>query len=272
MNKNITPSNMEDASKPATTLGQDFTLFNLTDIDRATLLQTDEEFVPHDWDELKTIIGTPPPPPQRLKDPPLHRETLKSRHLFIQEDIMNSTLTVPFRSATYDLSAFKRYPTQLRRYLAWSRQIKARYGGIVDFVCQERLRWVPSPLGQQQITPLNPIPFANPADYRILRNDWPYATSPDISHLVVWLKTPFKVDDAGHVLPESRKMIQKFVEENFVGKLAESYGDAQDRVLWFKNWGALQSVGALEHFHVFVKGAGEEALRMWTGEGPRVMM
>ena len=31
--------------------------FNLTDVDRATLAQTDEEFIPHSWEELKNIIG-----------------------------------------------------------------------------------------------------------------------------------------------------------------------------------------------------------------------
>ena len=31
--------------------------FNLTDVDRATLAQTDEEFIPHSWEELKDIIG-----------------------------------------------------------------------------------------------------------------------------------------------------------------------------------------------------------------------
>lgn len=36
---------------------EDFKLFNLTDVDRATLRQTDEEYVPHDWQELKTIVG-----------------------------------------------------------------------------------------------------------------------------------------------------------------------------------------------------------------------
>ena len=30
--------------------------FNLTDVDRATLAQTDEEFEPHSWEELKTIV------------------------------------------------------------------------------------------------------------------------------------------------------------------------------------------------------------------------
>ena len=33
--------------------------FNLTDVDRATLAQTDEEFIPHSWEELKDIIGGP---------------------------------------------------------------------------------------------------------------------------------------------------------------------------------------------------------------------
>lgn len=31
--------------------------FNLTDVDRATLAQTDEEFIPHSWEELKDIVG-----------------------------------------------------------------------------------------------------------------------------------------------------------------------------------------------------------------------
>jgi hypothetical protein len=31
--------------------------FNLTDVDHATLAQTDEEFIPHSWEELKGIVG-----------------------------------------------------------------------------------------------------------------------------------------------------------------------------------------------------------------------
>jgi hypothetical protein len=33
------------------------TPFNLTDIDRQVLSQTDEEFIFHDWEDLKGIIG-----------------------------------------------------------------------------------------------------------------------------------------------------------------------------------------------------------------------
>lgn len=38
--------------------------FPLTDVDKWILSQTDEEFKMHDWDDLKTIIGTPLQPPQ----------------------------------------------------------------------------------------------------------------------------------------------------------------------------------------------------------------
>lgn len=31
--------------------------WNLTDVDRMLLKQTDEEYEPHGWEELKTIVG-----------------------------------------------------------------------------------------------------------------------------------------------------------------------------------------------------------------------
>ena len=31
--------------------------FNLTELDHQLLSMTDDEFVPHDWDELRDIIG-----------------------------------------------------------------------------------------------------------------------------------------------------------------------------------------------------------------------
>ena len=43
---------MEDSSDKAETLP-----FNLTDVNRATLEQTVEEVIPHDWEELKVITG-----------------------------------------------------------------------------------------------------------------------------------------------------------------------------------------------------------------------
>lgn len=63
----------------------------------------------------------------------------------------------------------------------------------------------------------------------------------------------------------------------FVQRLAKkdelTHPDApEDRVLWFKNWAALQSVSALEHFHVMVKDAKEETLKEWIGAENMVMV
>lgn len=49
--------------------------FHLTDVDRAVLAQTDEEFIYHDWKDLQDIIGmnilsfSPPPPVPLLSSP-----------------------------------------------------------------------------------------------------------------------------------------------------------------------------------------------------------
>ncbi|TPR09176.1 putative diphthamide synthesis family protein [Aspergillus niger] len=141
--------------------------FNLTEVDRQVLVQTDEEFVLHDWEDLKSII--------------------------------------------------------------------------------------------------------DPSDYKILRNDWPYGLAPGISHIVVWLRTPVAVkEENGDVTDESRALIEAFVQRTFVDAVVREEGvseaEARDRVLWFKNWAALQSVRSLEHVHVLVRDVSERLLTEWTGE------
>ncbi|QMW42418.1 hypothetical protein G4B11_005742 [Aspergillus flavus] len=191
--------------------------FNLTDIDRQVLAQTDEEFVLHDWEDLKAII------------------------------------------ARNDLGILKRKPSDLKRYLAWTADIKAQYGTITNYIYSGA------------VFPFkNPTPFADPADYKILRNDWPYGVTPDINHLVVWLRTPVPVKpENGDVTDESRALIEDFVQRTFVARLAQEgkrFADPKEHVLWFKNWTALQSVRSLEHMHVLVRGVPEHILREWTGE------
>ena len=131
----------------------------------------------------------------------------------------------------------------------------------------------------------DPTLFANPDDYRILLNDWPYGFEPGITHMVVWLKTRIPAGPEGFLTEESKALVQGFVEEVFVGRLEgrrEGPGDGEgkregadggrrergeDRVMWFKNWTGLQSVKGLDHFHVLVRGAGEEVVREWIGDG-----
>jgi hypothetical protein len=129
----------------------------------------------------------------------------------------------------------------------------------------------------------NPVPFADSSDYKILRNDWPYGLSPGITHICVWVKPPIPTKDVdGDVTDESRALIEDFVRRTFVYRLAEEKtkghlpGEtatttdaikwAQDRVLWFKNWAALQSVRSLEHIHVLVRDVPDSLITEWTGD------
>ncbi|RMJ29059.1 hypothetical protein PHISP_00002 [Aspergillus sp. HF37] len=219
--------------------------FHLTPLDRHILSLSDDQFQPHSWADLRAII------------------------------------------AREDLGALIRRPSDLKRYIAWTSVIKAEYGSITNYVCSQRLGWdqpsgngngngsangtgptIPTPTTTSSYK--NPIPFADPEDYRILRNDWPYGMDPGISHLVIWLRTPVAAtEDEGRMTDDSRELIQKFVDKTFVARLAEAgFEDPAAHVLWFKNWTALQSVRTVEHVHVLVRDVPEKLLLEWTGEGP----
>jgi hypothetical protein len=193
----------------------------------------------------------------------------------------------PAPPARNDLEVFRRKPSDLIRYIAWSNKIKAEYGSITNYICRERLRWHnPEPnlatatvdaeksdvvVDSAPVIPFkNPVPFADPADFKILRNDWPYGVTEGITHLVVWSKTPIAVKpETGDVTDESRALIEDFVARTFVARLQRDprFGDeAGNCVLWFKNWAALQSVRSLEHVHVLVRDVPEDIITEWTGE------
>jgi Protein of unknown function (DUF3605) len=130
------------------------------------------------------------------------------------------------------------------------------YGSISNFVITHRLPWGSPPFAFS-----SPIPMASPDDYKILINDWPYGFTDEITHIVVWSKTPIATDEeTGDMTTESRKVLGDFVRRTFEERLGEG------NVLWFKNWVHLQSVRALEHFHVLVRGASVDDLEFWTGE------
>lgn len=131
------------------------------------------------------------------------------------------------------------------------------------------LRDSSQPVSATSFTHHSETPFSDTRDYAILANDWPYGFAPGITHLLVWSRTPIAVDsEKGDVTPESRKMIERFVEHYFVKGLAgcnehEECEKARNRVLWFKNWVSLQSVRGIDHVHVLVKDAPEDVLARW---------
>ncbi len=177
-------------------------------------------------------------------------------------------------AAENTLENLKRKPSALVRYIDWTRQTKSAYGNITNFICQTRLHWKPLPSSSSAESPRfaykSPTPFADREDYKILRNDWPYSFTPNITHLVVWLKTPIPVDEStGDLTPGSRALIEDFVRMTFEERLArDGYND--DRVQWFKNWTKLQSVRGLEHIHVLVRDVPEEILEEWTDESRNI--
>lgn len=141
----------------------------------------------------------------------------------------------------------------------WTAKTKAEYGSMTQFLLENRL---PKEWGGLPFTPVSETPFAEPSDYRVLKNDWPYGLTPDISHIVVWSRTPIPTDpQTGDVTKESRQLIRDFVKRTFVDALGAG-GD--DRVMWFKNWVSLQSVRSLEHIHVLVKDAPSALLEQWA--------
>lgn len=71
----------------------------------------------------------------------------------------------------------------------------------------------------------------------------------------------------GDLTPQARILVDEFVDQMFVRKLAEyegiTAGEARKRVLWFKNWVGLQSVRGVDHLHVIVRDAPGEVVRGW---------
>ena len=87
---------------------------------------------------------------------------------------------------------------------------------------------------------------------------------------MVWLKhtlpTAAEGPSAGDLTPDSKALIEDFVYWKFVDWLKEKgIPDAEDRIQWFKNWKSLQSVRAIEHFHVLGRDIPQEVILEWTG-------
>ncbi|MCJ1476607.1 hypothetical protein MMC13_005273 [Lambiella insularis] len=165
------------------------------------------------------------------------------------------------------LADLRRKPSDLRRYRQWSDDIARVYGSTINYLCREKLHWEPLPASTLADGPLfackSSSLFAEPDDFKVLRNDWPYGLTPDITHLVVWLKNQLPIDsENGDLTPQSRQVIDDFIQKTFTRHIGG--GDAADRVLWFKNWSSIQSIKAIDHVHVLVRNVPDTLLREWT--------
>ncbi|CAN8099246.1 unnamed protein product [Discula destructiva] len=150
------------------------------------------------------------------------------------------------------LQDFRRWPTDLRRYREFVWRLRREWGGVMEYMLQERLRW------EEPVVPRSSRPFECGEDFRILFNDWPYGIDARIVHLVVWTKFELADDK------ETKVEIEGFIEKTFLT------GVARDTIIWFKNPPALKSVHAVEHIHVMLFDPDPEFIRALTnGDKPR---
>ncbi|KAF4512570.1 hypothetical protein G6O67_001690 [Ophiocordyceps sinensis] len=155
--------------------------------------------------------------------------------------------------ASNRLELFQRTPSDLRRYKAFTHALAGRHGSVADFILRERLRW-PEP-----VTPSG-RPFECADDVKMMRNDWPYGLDRRIVHLVVWTKFGLCEEPAtGDLTDAARAEIDAFVSTTFRSRLHAS------QVVWFKNWSALKSIHAVEHFHVMMFDPDPDFIRHITG-------
>ncbi|PWO24389.1 glycoside hydrolase protein [Pyrenophora tritici-repentis] len=147
--------------------------FALTAIDWHQLSLSDSDFTPHTWPNLQYLIST-----NRLEE-------------------------------------LKRWPSSLKAYLAWTAHVKQKYGSVMTYLLHQRLYWEPlaedesGGTGALRFAVRNDTPFADPDDYKILRNDWTYALE-GISHIVVWLKQRLPVDEKGALNEEGKALVDAF--------------------------------------------------------------
>ncbi|KAJ5669723.1 hypothetical protein N7462_010793 [Penicillium macrosclerotiorum] len=198
--------------------------FELSECDKLVLRTPEEIFVPHTWNDIKTII------------------------------------------AGGDMSLLRRFPTHLANYIVWTRETRLKVGSVLNFIIEARLHWK---MERPQSNPVflfsSSTPFHDATDYRILRNDWPYATMPGMVHLVVWSKTPVETDEQGYPTSQSRELIKNFLVRVF-GPHMDKRQNAGDNIQWFRNPFHCQSVQNIEHIHVILRDADQTFVTALTGQ------
>lgn len=167
------------------------------------------------------------------------------------------------------LELLARTPSDLAEYNRCKTVYKEKYGGTLQYVLRKKLGWIPdvddpSYFQDDLSTKLKPVSntfLGDKHDVRILYNDFSYAVEDGIDHVVVWSKTPSPKADDGYISNAAKALIEHYVVETFIKEL----GMKKEDILWFRNTTALQSIRALEHFHVLLRNPPVEKLNQLIG-------
>lgn len=157
-----------------------------------------------------------------------------------------------------DLELFARSLPQIEHYHEFKRLLIANGTTVFKHLVANSLNWC----NQQDLEGIEDsqisIPrsgaglFKNANDLKIIPNDFPYNLEKNITHLCVWSKVAIESDpssELGDISDETRLVIEEYVCAKFVDQL----GIQRDHLVWFRNWGAIQSVKEISHIHVLIK-------------------
>ncbi|CAK7895276.1 N-acetylglucosamine-induced protein 1 [[Candida] anglica] len=201
------------------------------------------------------VIHSPDMPPSKIKDDP-----------YTWAQVRNIV-------GANELEKFARSSEQTRSYHAFKRQLKLDGNTVYKHLLVSQLEWYEpeynNNIPASQIKDLDDSEivikakgkelFEDESDLKTLYNHFPYYFESDVVHLCVWSKIPIPADpesEMGDISPKTRASIQEYLDQILVKGL----GISKENFCWFKNWEALQSVKAISHIHVLVKGITKEQL------------
>lgn len=169
------------------------------------------------------------------------------------------------------LENFARSKESTERYHRFKQELREKGITIFKYLLTHQLNWYNSEdNGGKSITEIEDdsqiviklegtTMFENDQDWKILFNHFPYHFEEDVTHLCIWSKVPIPADPNspyGDISPQTRRQVDQFLDRIILLRL----GIDSENMTWFKNWAALQSVKAISHIHVIIKGITKEQL------------
>lgn len=151
------------------------------------------------------------------------------------------------------LTLLARSPQMTAKYLDFKQRLKQSGVSILDHVLASELGWSSDDL----IEEVEGVQLMQPEHLKVIYNLFPYYFADDVIHLCVWSKVRILPDAAsaeGDISPQTKDEINQYIRESITKPL----GLEDDNVCWFKNWDSLQSVKAISHVHVLLRGALKE--------------
>jgi len=218
---------------------------------------------------VENYLRTPPTTPDlkqqlqlQLQQDLYHQQLLDQIHeqlVFVQSPHMPNPSKIKQEPFTWEQTKFiinlnnlqvlARSKQETLRYIEFKRKLKEEQGSnILEYLTHHELNWDPlvDLKGETQII------FENPRDIKILYNKFPYYFESDVLHLCVWSKNQMEVDisnEDGDITLEMKCLIEEYIDWTFIKGLNIERQD----ILWFKNWGTLQSVKDISHVHILIK-------------------